>query len=91
MHTGTRATLAGMIRLATAADGPALAAIYDPVVVETAISFEAEPPGGAEMARRVEAALQHAPWLVAVRDGEVAAYAYASKHRDRAASCHPPS
>lgn len=74
-----------MIRLATPADGPALAAIYDPVVAETAISFEAEPPGAGEMARRVEAALQHAPWLVSVHDGQVSGYAYASKHRDRAA------
>ena len=74
-----------MIRLATAQDGPSLAAIYDPVVAGTAISFEAEPPGPAEMGRRVQAVLQHAPWLVSVRHGEVAGYAYASKHRDRAA------
>jgi len=73
-----------MIRLATPDDGAALAAIYDPIVATTAISFETEPPGSAEMGRRVSSILQHAPWLVD-DDGGVRGYAYASKHRDRAA------
>ena len=76
-----------MIRLATPADGPALAAIYDPVVEKTAISFEIAAPGAAEMQRRVEQILQFAPWLVEAeeRDGQVRGYAYASRHRERAA------
>ncbi len=75
-----------MIRLATPGDGPALAAIYGPVVVRTAISFEVEPPSGEEMARRVAAVLKRAPWLVEVDgDGGVRGYAYASQHRERAA------
>lgn len=73
-----------MIRLATPEDGAALAAIYDPVVASTAISFETEPPGAAEMGRRVASVLQHAPWLVD-DDGCVRGYAYASRHRERAA------
>jgi phosphinothricin acetyltransferase len=73
-----------MIRLATPDDGPALAAIYDPVVEGTAISFEIQPPGGVEMGRRVASVLQHAPWLVD-DEGGVRGYAYASKHRERAA------
>ena len=84
MHTTAGRTLAPMIRLATVEDGAALAAIYDPVVADSAISFEIEPPGAVEMGRRVAAVLQHTPWLVD-DDGCVRGYAYASKHRERAA------
>lgn len=73
-----------MIRLVTPEDGAALAAIYDPVVATTSISLEIDPPGAAEMSRRVGAVLQHAPWLVD-DDRGVRGYAYASRHRDRAA------
>src|SRR5207237_10469847 len=74
-----------MIRLARADDGAAAARIYDPVVARTAISFELDPPGPAEMKRRIVTALAFAPWLVEERDGIVRGYAYASKHRERAA------
>jgi phosphinothricin acetyltransferase len=73
------------IRLARAADGPALAAIYRPAVSEAAISFEMEPPGAGEMAARVERNLRHAPWIVCESQGSVIGYAYAGRHRDRAA------
>ncbi|HET9597880.1 MAG TPA: arsinothricin resistance N-acetyltransferase ArsN1 family B [Anaeromyxobacteraceae bacterium] len=73
------------IRLAVPSDGAELAAIYRPVVASTAISFETEPPDGREMVRRVEAALAFAPWLVACSGPEVLGYAYAARHRDRAA------
>lgn len=49
------------IRLATAADAPALAAIYAPIVRDTALSFELEPPEAAEMARRGHETLDLAP------------------------------
>ena len=74
-----------MIRLATASDAAAIAAIYDPVVARTAISFETDPPGPAEMARRIESVLPFAPWLVDDTAGSIRGYAYASKHRERAA------
>jgi hypothetical protein len=45
------------IRLATPADGAQLSAIYASLVRDTAISFEVEPPDGAEMARRVAESL----------------------------------
>jgi L-amino acid N-acyltransferase YncA len=73
------------IRLAVPSDGEALAAIYRPVVASTAISFELDPPDGREMAARVEAALAFAPWLVACEGPAVLGYAYASRHRERAA------
>src|SRR5947199_7804700 len=85
MHTRPERMVGSMIRLATPTDGAALAAIYDPVVSGSAISFELEPPGAAGMAARVAATLEHAPWLVDETGGAVRGYAYASKHRERAA------
>jgi phosphinothricin acetyltransferase len=73
------------LRLARPADAEQLAAIYAPMVRETVISFESDPPGAAEMARRVEATLATHPWLVAERDGVILGYAYASHHRTRSA------
>jgi phosphinothricin acetyltransferase len=80
--------MSALIRLATAADGPAIAAIYAPSVTDRITSFELEAPDGAEMARRVEKTIARTPWLVCMRgagDGEVVGYAYASPHRDRPA------
>jgi L-amino acid N-acyltransferase YncA len=54
-------------------------------VLETAISFEDEPPREMEMRRRIEDISSRYPWLVAEVDGRVAGYAYASPHRTRAA------
>jgi len=73
------------IRLAAAADAKAVAAIYEPNVVRSSISFEFSPPSAAEMAERIRSALEHAPWLVYTRGDDVLGYAYASKHRERAA------
>jgi L-amino acid N-acyltransferase YncA len=73
------------IRVARADDGAALAAIYAPSVTDAVTSFELVPPDAAEMARRLAAVLEVAPWLVLERDGEVAGFAYAARHRDRAA------
>ena len=74
-----------MIRLATPADGARLAEIYAPAVVGNGISFELEPPDGAEMARRVGYVTTRTPWLVCEHRGTVAGYAYAGRFRDRAA------
>ena len=74
-----------VIRIARPSDAEAIAAIYAPIVRDTAISFETEPPDAGEMARRIEATLETHPWLTAERDGAVAGYAYASQHRTRAA------
>jgi L-amino acid N-acyltransferase YncA len=73
------------IRLATADDAAALAAIYGPIVEETTISFETAAPGPAEMAQRLAAHLAYAPWLVCAPGPDVLGYAYASRHRERAA------
>lgn len=66
-------------------DAAACAAIYAPSVRETAASFEEVAPSAAEMAQRIATTSAQWPWLVAERDGAVAGYAYASRHRARAA------
>lgn len=74
-----------MIRVAESRDAPALADIYRPVVLDTAISFELVPPDAAEMQARVDKTLRTHPWLVHERDGRITGYAYASELRTRAA------
>ncbi|HEX3098653.1 MAG TPA: arsinothricin resistance N-acetyltransferase ArsN1 family B [Usitatibacter sp.] len=73
------------IRVATPSDARGVQEIYAPVVRDTVISFELEPPAVAEMERRIEATLPVLPWLVWEESGRVAGYVYASRHKERAA------
>ena len=73
------------IRLANAADAAGVLAIYAPIVRDTAISFELVPPTLSEMQQRIEKTLTEFPWLVAEAEQNVVGYAYASRHRTRAA------
>ena len=66
-------------------DAEACAAIYRPFVTDGAVSFEAEPPDAAEVARRIAKLSATHPWLVAENDGDVVGYAYGCPHRERAA------
>jgi L-amino acid N-acyltransferase YncA len=72
-------------RLATFADAASILEIYAPLVRDTAISFELEPPSLMEMQLRIENTLTALPWLVWDLDGTVMGYAYGSRHRERAA------
>jgi L-amino acid N-acyltransferase YncA len=74
-----------IIRVASAGDGPAFAAIYRPAVVGSPISFEIDPPDATEMARRVENIGARFPWLAFDDGGAALGYAYASPHRARPA------
>jgi L-amino acid N-acyltransferase YncA len=77
--------MAFTIRLAQPDDAAFIAAIYRPIVESTPISFETDPPGAPEMARRIEETLHFHPWLVGEHEGRVVGYAYAAGHRVRAA------
>ncbi len=69
-----------------AGDAAAVAAIYNHYVAETIITFEEEPVGAPEFARRIGGVMdERLPYLVAERDGRILGYAYATKWRDRAA------
>ena len=73
------------VRFASLRDAAAIAAIYGPIVEQTAISFETVAPDAAEIARRMTETPADKPYLVAAIDGRVAGYAYASTVRSRAA------
>jgi phosphinothricin acetyltransferase len=72
------------LRPATLADAAAIAGIYAPYVADTAISFEEVAPAPAAIVTRMTGA-PRLPWLVAVNNGAIIGYAYASPHRSRAA------
>lgn len=74
-----------LVRPATIDDAATFAAIYAPIVRDTPISFETEPPSPQEMAGRVAETMKTYPWLAAEEAGGIAGYAYASAHRSRAA------
>jgi len=74
-----------IIRLATVADATSIQRIYQPAVEDEATSFETEVPTVDEVAQRIQSTQQRTPWLVYEDAREVLGYAYASKHRDRAA------
>jgi L-amino acid N-acyltransferase YncA len=76
------------IRSASIEDAAAIQRIYAPIVAETTISFEDVPPTVEEMAARIASILQTHPYLVAVNDGTVCGYVYASAHAGRAAYRH---
>ena len=71
------------IRPARVSDAAALLEIYGPIVLDTAISFELEPPDIAEFASRIVRITENHPWLVLEREGVIAGYAYASEFRAR--------
>jgi L-amino acid N-acyltransferase YncA len=74
-----------VLRPAVPADAAALLALYRPIVLETAISFEIEPPSVEEFRQRIEATIARWAWLVAAEASTPVGYAYASAHRTRAA------
>lgn len=77
--------MAAQIRLAQPLDAETIAEIYQPFVETTAISFETVPPDSEEMGRRIAETMALYPWLVCELEGQVTGYAYATRHRVRAA------
>lgn len=73
------------IRMAVEADAEELLNIYAPYVTDTAISFEYEVPTVAEFAQRMKHTLKRYPYIVALEDGHIVGYAYASAFKPRAA------
>ncbi|MEE0777018.1 MAG: N-acetyltransferase family protein [Bacillota bacterium] len=74
------------LRLATLEDSAVLAAIYRPYVVNTAITFEYDPPDENEFRRRIKNTLMRYPYVVCVSScGEIIGYAYGGLLYDRAA------
>jgi L-amino acid N-acyltransferase YncA len=73
------------IRSADGSDASGIASVYAPYVRDTAVTFETEPPTVEIMVQRITTTLETHPWLVAEYGGETVGFAYAGKHRERAA------
>ncbi|MBQ8798325.1 MAG: N-acetyltransferase [Lachnospiraceae bacterium] len=73
------------IRFATVKDAAAILEIYGEYIRNTAVTFEIEVPTLSAFEERMERIMSQFPWLVCEIDGEIAGYAYASKHGERAA------
>lgn len=77
-----------MIRSATAADAPAICAIYNHFILQSTVTFEEVAITPQEMAQRIAASAGMLPFLVGEIDGAVAGYAYASPWKMRSAYRH---
>ena len=74
-----------LIRMATLEDAEAIFRIYAEYIKNTTVTFEIEVPTLTAFRERMERIMAQFPWLVCEIDGEIAGYAYASKHGERAA------
>ncbi|WP_277210241.1 GNAT family N-acetyltransferase [Isoptericola croceus] len=78
-----------VVRTTTGDDLPAVAAILEPYVLGTAVTFDEEPPGAEAWAARLDDLRSRGlPFLVAEVDDVVVGYAYASPWRPKAAYRH---
>ena len=73
------------IRLARPSDAISILDIYTPYILNTSFTFETEVPANEAFAQRIISYLEDWPWLVCEIDEVLAGYAYATRHRERAA------
>ncbi len=76
------------IRLATIEDAAAIRRIYEPYVLNTAISFEYDVPSVEDFQQRISNTLINYPYYVAVLDDKVVGYVYAGVFHSRVAYSH---
>ncbi|WP_284328042.1 GNAT family N-acetyltransferase [Demequina litorisediminis] len=78
-----------MIRPATLADADRIAAIYNPYVTDTVITFETETVTAKDIAARMKSVWdKDLPYLVIEQEGRVVGFAYAAPYRPKAAYLH---
>lgn len=73
------------IRNAQFEDATNLVAIYAPYVEKTAITFETQVPTVEDFENRIKKTMEKFPYLVAIEEGQIVGYAYASTYYARAA------
>lgn len=83
MREDRRQSESATIRPATIDDAAGIAAIYNPHVTGTIVTFEEDAIDPAEMAGRIATIGAHFPWLVLEDCGAVAGYAYGSPWKTR--------
>ncbi|MBB4907357.1 GNAT family N-acetyltransferase [Actinophytocola algeriensis] len=74
-----------IVRDAVPADAPGVAAVFEPYVRDSVVTFETDPPSVAAWESRLAADL---PFVVLTVDGVVKGYAYASPWRPKPAYRH---
>jgi L-amino acid N-acyltransferase YncA len=74
-----------IIRLAREYDAESVLEIYRPICESSPASFEIQSPTVAEIQDRIRKVSAVFPWLIVERLGNILGYAYASRHRERAA------
>lgn len=74
-----------LIRAARTSDAEAIARIYEPLVTDSVVSFELEPPSAIDIANRITSVTATDPWLVLESADGIEGYAYASQFRGRPA------
>ena len=67
-----------IFRTASTEDAKDILDIYSYYVINTAITFEYEVPTIEEFRSRIEHTLERYPYIVAVKDGKIFGYGYAS-------------
>ena len=72
-------------RLAKKSDAERLLEIYKPYVEKTAITFETQVPTVEDFETRIKKTMKKFPYLVAIEEGQIVGYAYASTYYARAA------
>jgi phosphinothricin acetyltransferase len=85
VYSGGKGMSERRIRMATLDDAPAIVAIYEPYILNTAITFEYDPVPVEVYRKRMETVLQQFPWLVCEEEGVIVGYAYCSRFKERAA------
>ena len=73
------------IRNAQVEDAANLVAIYAPYIEKTAITFETQVPTVEDFENRIKKTMEKFPYLVAIEEGQIVGYAYASTYYARAA------
>lgn len=73
------------IRMAKTSDAEELLKIYEPYVLNTAITFEYSVPSLKAFTQRIADTLERYPYIVVEEDSVIAGYAYASAFKERAA------
>lgn len=74
-----------IIRMAKETDAEEILAIYSYYITETPITFEYEVPSINDFKKRIREISSEYPYLVCLIDGIIVGYAYAHKHKERAA------
>lgn len=79
-----------ILRFINTFDAEEVLTIYAYYVKNTAITFETELPSVEEFTKRISEVSKNYPWLVALQDGKIVAYAFAKMHRPTGAYLWSP-